>query len=81
VTTDGPPHVSLYEFIAELEKRDIAYRLERIRQGSVMVVVAVPGERWEVEFLEDGRVEVERFVSNGVISNELALGALWQLGE
>jgi hypothetical protein len=26
-----------------------------------MVQIAVPGERWEVEFFEDGHVEVEVF--------------------
>jgi hypothetical protein len=35
-----------------------------------MVVVAVPGERWEVEFFDDDSVEVERFVSNGEIETE-----------
>ncbi len=30
-----------------------------------MVKVAVPGERWEVEFFEDGRVDVEVFRSSG----------------
>jgi hypothetical protein len=35
-----------------------------------MVIAAVPGERWEVEFLSDGVVEVERFISNGEICGE-----------
>lgn len=26
-----------------------------------MVEVAVPGRRWEIEFLEDGTVDVEKF--------------------
>ena len=26
----------------------------------------IPGERWELEFFEDGTVELERFVSAGV---------------
>jgi len=38
-----------------------------------MVIVAVPGQRWEVEFLEDGRVDVEKFVSDGTISDESEL--------
>jgi hypothetical protein len=42
-----------------------------------MVLVAVPGERWEVEFLDDGSVEVERFISNGEICGEEALHELW----
>jgi hypothetical protein len=41
-----------------------------------MVSVAVPGERWEVEFFADGHVEVERFPSAGDIEGEEALKRL-----
>ena len=37
---------------------------------------AVPGERWEVEFLSDGKVEVEKLISNGEIAYEEALSEL-----
>jgi len=44
-----------------------------------MVLIAVPGERWEVEFFADGRIEFESFSdSSGVratMANEL-LGRL-----
>ncbi|MDK8640445.1 hypothetical protein [Niallia taxi] len=26
--------------------------------------IAVPGQRWEVEFMEDGTVEIEKFISD-----------------
>ncbi|HXU35560.1 MAG TPA: hypothetical protein VN937_04300 [Blastocatellia bacterium] len=42
-----------------------------------MVIAAVPGERWEIEFLDDGTLEVERFVSNGQVCGEEALGELF----
>jgi hypothetical protein len=42
-----------------------------------MVLVTVPGERWEVEFLVDGSVEVERFISDGEIYGEDTLGELF----
>jgi hypothetical protein len=42
-----------------------------------MVTVAVPGERWEIEFLDDGSVEVERFVSAGTIEDARALDDLF----
>jgi hypothetical protein len=32
-----------------------------------MMSVALPGERWEIEFFDDGRIELERFVSQGVV--------------
>jgi hypothetical protein len=41
-----------------------------------MVIVAVPGERWEIEFLSDGSVEVEKFFSNGEIAGEEVLSEL-----
>ena len=27
-----------------------------------MVEIAVPGERWEVEFMENGSIELEKFI-------------------
>jgi hypothetical protein len=41
-----------------------------------MVCVTVPGERWEIEFLGDGSVEIERFISNGEICGEEAFSEL-----
>jgi hypothetical protein len=81
MSTVARRQVSLHQFIAELEDRHLYFRLDRIRQGSVMVVVAVPGQRWEVEFFEDGTIEVERFISDGVISDESAFGELWPLAK
>lgn len=41
-----------------------------------MVTVNIPGERWEVEFFDDGNVEVERFVSTGVVDGAALLDTL-----
>jgi hypothetical protein len=41
-----------------------------------MVLVTVPGERWEIEFFGDGSVEVERFRSNGEVGGEETLHEL-----
>lgn len=60
----------LLSFLARLEEHRITYTLGHYRDEAVMVTVAVPGERWEVEFLEDGTVEVERFLSTGEIEDE-----------
>lgn len=62
-------------FLAELEAQHIWYRLEHVRD-SIMVVISVPGERWEVEFFEDGQIEIERFHSTGVTTDSAALEAL-----
>jgi hypothetical protein len=41
-----------------------------------MVLVTLPGERWEIEFIDDGSVEVERFMSDGEIAGEEVLNEL-----
>ena len=41
-----------------------------------MVEIAVPGKRWEVEFLDDGTVEAEVFRSDGAIHNSSPLDEL-----
>ena len=70
----------LLEFLCELETQKMAYRLEHNRAEAVMVLIAVPGERWEVEFFEGGAVEIERFGnSSGVCSGEEASRLLAQL--
>ncbi len=67
--------MSLAEFLAFLDGQRLSYHLDRVR-AAVMVVVAVPGERWEVEFMDGGGVEVERFRSDGKISGPESLAEL-----
>src|SRR5437867_4359244 len=67
----------LNSFLDRLEEEKICYTLARHRDEAIMVLVTVPGERWEVEFFGDGSVEVERFTSNGEIRGEEALTELW----
>jgi len=52
--------------LAELDQRHGPYQIQIVRPDALMVSVAIPGERWEIEFFDDGHVEVERFTSNGV---------------
>jgi hypothetical protein len=63
----------LLELLSQLETREIAYTLGHYRPEAVMVTLALPGERWEVEFLADGSVDVERFVSTGELGSDEAL--------
>lgn len=67
----------LFEFLQHLEKQGSSYTLGHHREEAIMVTVAVPGERWEVEFLRNGSVEVEKFISNGEIAGEEVLSALF----
>jgi hypothetical protein len=67
----------LLAFLRRLEEAKIAYNLRCSRNDALMVRINVPGERWEVEFLQDGEVDVERFVSDGDIQEASALDDLF----
>lgn len=64
---------SLMSLLNDLREAKISYRLAHNRDDAIMIEIAVPGERWEVEFMEDGGVEVEVFRSNGAIRDASAL--------
>lgn len=66
----------LAAFLSELELKGISYTLAHNRDEAILVLAALPGERWEIEFLSDGSVEIERFISDGEISGEEVLGGL-----
>jgi hypothetical protein len=70
---------ALLEFLERLDRQHISYHLQHTRPDSIMVSIAVPGERWEVEFLEDGQIEVERFVSDGQITGAETLDSLFNI--
>jgi hypothetical protein len=70
------PFNKLTKFLKQLEQDKIHYTLASHRDDAIMVLVTVPGERWEIEFLGDGSVEVERFISDGEICGEEALQEL-----
>ena len=67
---------NLLSFLNELRDAKIDSRLSHQREDAIMVEIAVPGERWEVEFLDDGSVEVEVFRSDGTIHDSSRLSAL-----
>jgi hypothetical protein len=73
----------LLEFLNKLQAHKIYYRLEHVRPDTLMVLVTVPGERWEVEFLADGDTQIEIFCSDkrGVLSGSEAKPLLEQLFE
>ena len=51
-------------FLNKLEENKIFYKLDKIRSEAIMVAVVVPGQRWEIEFLDDGTVDIEKFISD-----------------
>ena len=69
---------TLLSFLNDLRESHIDYDLSHPREEAIMVHVAVPGERWEIEFLEDGSVETEIFRSDGNIQDASSLAHLFQ---
>lgn len=67
----------LIEFLNKLEGLKIYYKLNKVRDA-IMVEIAVPGERWEVEFMEDNTVQIERYKSDGTIKDESELEILFR---
>jgi len=67
----------LLQFLNRLEQEKIYYTLSHHRDSAIMITVSLPGERWEIEFLEDGSVEVEQFKSYGEIYDETCLNDLF----
>ena len=59
-----------------LDESGIFYRLSKIRRESIMIEVAVPGQRWEIEFMEDGSIEIEKFICDGSYYDEKELEVL-----
>jgi hypothetical protein len=64
------------EFRRELDRRRVAYEFRIVRDEALMLSVPLPGERWEIEFFDDGRIELERVISQGVAGAPSALAEL-----
>lgn len=75
-TATEPTFSRMLDFLRKLQERKLAFDLRHSRDDAIMVEINVPGERWEVEFLEDGDVDVEVFRSNGHIADESLLEKL-----
>jgi hypothetical protein len=78
MTTDHDAYSRLLAFVERLDASRVWYRLAHIRPDAIMVLVATPGVYWEVEFMTDGTVEVERFRSAGALEGEAALDELFE---
>lgn len=65
----------LLDFLNRLDNANIFYRLSKQRPEYIMVEVAVPGQRWEIEFSDDD-ICVEKFIADGDIYGETELEIL-----
>ena len=63
----------LLDLLNRLDTAHIWYRLHHTRPDSLMIDVSVPGWRWEIEFMVDGSVDIERYQSTAGVENDPAL--------
>lgn len=56
--------IDLAAFLRKLDDSNISDHLDRVRDA-VMVVVAVPGERWKVEFMDEPQHALESRSARG----------------
>ncbi|HMN16512.1 MAG: hypothetical protein HND40_08200 [Ignavibacteriota bacterium] len=68
----------LISFLNKLEGKKMFYYLSKIRNESILIEVTVPGQKWEIEFMENGDVEIEKFLSDGKIYGKNELEILFQ---
>lgn len=75
----------LIELLERLEERKIYYKLNKTRNDTIMIEVAVPGQRWEIEYNTYGKspehnckIEIEKFISNGTLYDESELETLFR---
>ena len=67
------PFETLQSLFRSLEAAAIHYTVSRDRDDAVSIHAVVPGERWEIDILDDGTVDFERFVSDGEMLDDRAL--------
>jgi len=79
MNTNDDTFRQVLDVLRRLKKAKIPHRLAQAREDAIMIAVDVPGERWEIEFVDyddEVHVEVERFVSNGTMGDESLLAEL-----
>ena len=57
---------SFFDVLQALRRTDHYFELASHAADHLMISVAVPGERWEIEYHQEGRWTIERFQSTGV---------------
>lgn len=66
----------LLDLLRRLEAAKIHFTLARNQEDAITIEVAVPGQRWEIDFYGDGRTDVEVFKSDGAIRDASAIDKL-----
>jgi hypothetical protein len=75
----GDQFNKLLAFLERLDQAKIPYTMRHSRDDAVMVVVYAPGQYWEIDFIADGDIDIERYRSDGHIDDESVLEELFAL--
>jgi hypothetical protein len=62
----------------KLKDANIHHDVTRYREDGVSIIASVPGERWEIDVLDDGEIIVEVYKSQGCCRGEEALKDLFE---
>jgi hypothetical protein len=60
---------ALSRVLRQLDAAQIHHAFSHYRDDAISIAAVVPGERWEIDVLEDGEIDFERFVSGGDIQD------------
>lgn len=60
----------LFEFIDFLEEKGIYHELKHFQKDIITVELDLPGEKWEIDFNDEGIYYIERFVLDESIRQE-----------
>ena len=71
----------LTKLLDRLDEAEIQYTLASVSEGAIVVGVDVPGEHWNIEFMDDGDIEVEIFKGDGQVFDYGIIEDLFEIAE
>ena len=67
------PFQKIMDIVNRLKRANIFLSVDNYREDAISIKAVVPGQRWEIDVLSDGTVDVEVFKSDGTLFHEQAL--------
>jgi len=68
----------VFDILDKLQERQIYFTLAYHTPRALMILVAVPGEKWEIEIGSDEEIQVEVFTSRGGVEGLSTLNELFE---
>jgi hypothetical protein len=63
----------IMSILRRLEEAKNVHSVDHYREDAISIKAVVPGQRWEIDVLGDGRVDIEVFKSDGTLYDESML--------